>query len=264
MNVLALDIGNTNIGFGLFLNGQPDAMESHPGDNDAEIVDTLQTLWQKVPQVAMSKEGKRDAVIVACSVAPERAEHIKTLVRDTLCETIHFVGQDIPLPMHVWVDEPSQVGTDRVVAAAAAYAVAEHAVVVADFGTAVTIDLVDDQGVFQGGAILPGFDMASASLNEHTEQLPLVQVTRPEAPYGKSTEEAIKLGLYYAAIGALEKIVEHYAEEIGVWPQTIMTGSGARVIQADCRFVDNHVPHLVLMGVVLAYQKHIEEKAELE
>ena len=264
MNILALDIGNTNIGIGLFLNGQPDTMAAVAGEDEKALSEKLSALWKKVPVIAMSREGKRDAVIVACSVNPQRSDRISALVKDRLDESILFVGKDLSLPMPVWVDAPEQVGTDRIVAAAAAYAVAEHAVVVADFGTAVTIDIVDDNGVFQGGAILPGFDMASASLQEHTAQLPRVSVTRPDEPWGKNTQDAINCGLYYAAVGALEEIVRRYAEKVGVWPQTVLTGGGAALIREDCTFVDNYVPHLVLMGVVLAYQKHLAEKAELD
>ena len=148
------------------------------------------------------------------------------------------------------------------VAAAAAFDVVEDAVVVADFGTAVTIDLVDAHGIFQGGVICPGFEISAQTLKDHTAQLPKVTVHRPSGPYGKNTADAINCGLYYSIIGALEEIVRRYAEEVGHWPQTIITGSGAGIIKDDCPFVDNYVPHLVIKGVVLAYMKSIEEKSE--
>jgi type III pantothenate kinase len=139
----------------------------------------------------------------------------------------------------------------------------EGAVVVADFGTAVTIDLVDEHGVFQGGVICPGFEISAQALKDNTAQLPKVTVTRPKAPYGKNTADAINCGLYYSIIGALEEIVRRYAEEIGRWPQTIITGSGAETIKDDCTFIDNYVPHLVVKGIVLAYKKYIEYKIKL-
>jgi type III pantothenate kinase len=133
---------------------------------------------------------------------------------------------------------------------------------VADLGTAVTIDLVDEHGVFQGGVICPGFEISAQALKDHTALLPRVQIHRPSGPYGKNTGDAINAGLYYSIIGALEEIVRRYAEEIGRWPQTIITGSGADLIKDDCPFVDNYVPHLVVKGIVLAYMKYIEEKSE--
>lgn len=263
MNIIAIDIGNTNIGVGLFLDGKQDFIRSMPGSSLAELRECLTEAWQKVPVLETSKEGKRDGVIVVSSVKPEITEKLRADVKEDLDEKIRVIGQEIPLPMSVWVDEPKKVGTDRVVSAAAAYAVVEDAVVVADFGTAVTIDLVDENGVFQGGAICPGFDISAEALNDNTAQLPKVAVHRPSGPYGKNTADAINCGLYYSIIGAMEEIIRRYAEELGRWPQTIITGSGAETIKDDCPFVDNHVPHLVIKGIVLAYMKYIEEKSEV-
>jgi len=136
----------------------------------------------------------------------------------------------------------------------------EDAVVVADFGTAVTIDLVDERGVFLGGVICPGFEIGAQALKENTAQLPKVKVTRPKTPYGRTTAEAINCGLYYSAIGTLEAVISRYAEEIGKWPQTVLTGSAAKIIKDDCRFIDSYVPNLVVKGIALAYKKYIEEK----
>jgi type III pantothenate kinase len=147
-----------------------------------------------------------------------------------------------------------------VVSAAAAWAVTEDAVVVADFGTAVTIDLVDENGVFLGGVICPGFEISAKSLKENTAQLPKAKITKPKAPYGKNTAEAINCGLYYSAVGTLEEVIRRYAEKIGKWPRTVITGSAARAIKDDCNFIDSYVPSLVIKGIVLAHKKHLAEK----
>jgi len=162
--------------------------------------------------------------------------------------------------MSLWVDEPGKVGTDRVVSAAAAYAVTEDAVVVADFGTAITIDLVDENGVFRGGVICPGFEISAKTLQENTAQLPRTKISKPDAPYGKNTANAINCGIYYSAVGTLEEVIRRYAEEIGKWPQTVITGAAARAIKDDCNFIDSYVPSLVVKGIVLAYKKHLAEK----
>jgi len=155
-----------------------------------------------------------------------------------------LIGKNIPLPMKLAVDKPGEVGTDRVISAAAAYAVVEDAVVVADFGTAVTIDLVDEKGIFLGGVICPGLEIGARALKENTSQLPKVKIARPKTPYGKTTTEAINCGLYYSAIATLQEVIRRYAEKIGRWPQTILTGSAAKVIKDDCDFIDSYVPNL--------------------
>jgi len=262
MNIIAVDIGNTNIAIGLFIDDKEDFVESFPGGSRKKLADGLKSAWQKIPIAESSKEKKRDGVIVVSSVKPVWTKLIQEIAKDDLDEDIYIIGKDIPLPMVLWVDEPKKVGTDRVVSAAAAYAVVEDAVVVADFGTAVTIDLVDQNGVFLGGVICPGFEISAKALKDNTAQLPNIKVTKPKAPYGKNTVDAINCGLYYSIVGALQEVVRRYAEEVGKWPQTIITGAAAKVIADDCEFVDNYVPNLVVKGIVLAYKKYLAEKAE--
>ncbi|UCD50034.1 MAG: type III pantothenate kinase [Phycisphaerales bacterium] len=262
MNIVAIDIGNTNVAVGLFLDGKEQSIESLPGAGEAELRACLVAAWEKIPALDSSSEGKRDGVIVVSSVKPAWAELVRRIVEEDLDEKVHVIGDDVPLPMSAWVDAPDKVGSDRIIAAAAAYAVVEDAVVVADFGTAVTIDLVDANGVFQGGVICPGFEISAQALKDNTAQLPKITVHRPETAYGKNTADAINCGLYYSIIGGMEEIIRRYAEELGRWPQTIITGSAAATIKDDCPFVDNYVPHLVIKGIVLAYQKYLETKSE--
>jgi type III pantothenate kinase len=263
MNIIAIDIGNTNINIGLFLDGEEQFIKSFTGQAREELIDCLVSAWEKTPVAESSKEKKHNGVIVISSVKPIWTDLVTEIVKDNLGEKVRIIGKDVPLPITCWVDEPDKVGTDRVVAAAAAYAVVEDAVVVADLGTAVTIDLVDQNGVFLGGVIFPGFEISAKALNENTAQLPRITVTRPEVPFGKNTAEAINCGLYYSIIGALEEIIRRYAEKIGRWPQTVITGSGAKLIKDDCEFIDNYVPNLVVKGIVLAYQKYIEGESTL-
>jgi len=260
MNIIAVDIGNTNIAIGLYLRDEEQFIKSIPGRSRKELISCLKSAWQKVPIVKNSGEKKRDGVIVVSSVKPAWTKLIEQIVKDNLGERIFIIGKDIPLPMTLWVDEPDKVGTDRVVSAAAAYAVVEDAVAVADFGTAVTIDLVDEKGIFLGGVIFPGFEISVKALNENTAQLPKTKVTRPKAPYGKTTTEAINCGLYYSAVATLQEVIRHYAEKIGKWPHTVLTGSAAETIKDDCEFIDSYVPNLVVKGIVLAYRKYIKEK----
>jgi len=261
MNVIAIDIGNTNIGIGLFLDDKEQFFKSIPGKSETKLAETLKSAWRKIPVLESSKEKKRNGVVVVSSVKPAWTKLIRQIVKDDLGEKVYVIGKEIPLPMTLWVDEPDKIGTDRVISAAAAYDVVGDAVVVADFGTAVTIDLVDQNGVFLGGVICPGFEISANALKENTAQLPNIKVTKPKAPYGTNTADAINCGLYYSIIGTLQEVIRRYAEKIDKWPQTIITGSGAKTIHTDCDFIDNYVPNLVVKGVFLAYKKYFEEKS---
>jgi len=260
MNLIAVDIGNTNITVGLFLKDEEKSIESFPGQAEAELTNCFKTAWEQIPILKSSKEKKRDGVIVVSSVKPAWTELVKTIVKKTLGEMIYLIGKDIPFPIDLSIQQTNTVGTDRVLSAAAAYEVVEKAVVVADFGTAVTIDMVDDRGVFVGGVIFPGFEISAKALNENTAQLPKVKVTKPALPFGRDTAEAINCGLYYSAVGALQEVIRRYAEKIGSWPQTVITGSAAKIIKDDCEFIDSYVPNLVVKGIALAYQKYTEQK----
>ena len=262
MNIIAVDIGNTNITVALYLKDEEQFIKSVSGRSRAKLTEIFTSAWDQIPVSKSSKEGKRDGVIVVCSVKPDWTQLIRQIVKDNLDEKLYVIGENIPLPMTLWVDEPEKVGTDRVVSAAAAYAVVKDAVAVADIGTAVTIDLVDDNGVFVGGAICPGLEIGALALKEHTAQLPKVKITRPKSPYGKNTTEAINCGLYYSAVATVQEIIRRYAESLGKWPHTVLTGSAAEIIKDDCEFIDSYVPDLVVKGVVLAYKKYIEEKME--
>lgn len=264
MNIIAMDIGNTNITTGVFIDDSEKFIEKTPVADTDKLADILVEAWEQIPFVEMATEKKRNGVIVVSSVNNETAKTVEDICKDKLDEKIKLIGRDIPLPIEMGVENSSEVGTDRIVAAAAAFAVIEDAVVIADFGTAVTIDLVDEQGTFLGGIIAPGFSVSADALNVRTDKLPKldVQVTPPKNFAGGSTLEAINNGLYFAAVGLLKTTVEKYAEDLGKWPQVIVTGGAANVIKQDCDFVDSWVSNLPVRGVVLAYKKFVEEKIE--
>jgi len=302
VNLVAIDIGNTNITAGLFIDSTEAMIEKIAGDNSEELAKILKTFWQKIPFVhphtycsgqtpkkepiqqmpgekdsairqhstigegvkaGKDKDKKHDGIIVVASVKSDWTEKIREIVKKELNEKILEIGigKDVPLPMELDVDEPQKVGVDRVLCAFAGFMVVGDAVVVADFGTAVTIDLVDENGVFLGGTILPGFDMSADALHRHTAVLPKVdKIKTPKKPFGRNTIEAINNGLYYSAIGALETITRFYSEQLGRWPQTVVTGGNMEIIRSGCDFVDSFVTDLGVKGIVLAYKKFIGEK----
>ena len=166
MNLIAVDIGNTNIDIGLFLKGKEQFVKSVPAQSESEFTEVLKSSWENIPFAESSKEKKRDGVVVVSSVKPESTKLVEKIAKEELGEKIYLIGKNIPLPMDLSIAEPEKIGIDRVVSAAAAYAVVEDAVVIADFGSAVTIDLVDQKGVFVGGIICPGFEMSAAAFDQ--------------------------------------------------------------------------------------------------
>ena len=266
MNLIAIDIGNRNIKIALYIKDSEKLLKTADetaGDIEAQLADILTECWDQVPLVESAKEPVKDCVIVASSVKPEWTEHVRQIVKEELGTKLMVIGTDVPLPIETAVDEALAVGTDRLTAAAAAYAVVEDAVVVADFGTAVTVDLVDEDGVFVGGTISPGFELALEAMHTGTSKLPVVEMQKPQQVYGANTEEAMRAGVYWSAVGLLETICRKYAEQIGKWPQVILTGGAAKMIKDDCEFVDTWVSNLALRGIIIAYKKYLYEQADI-
>jgi type III pantothenate kinase len=161
------------------------------------------------------------------------------------------------LPLSINVTHPERVGMDRLVAALAAnkLRVPSRPAIIVDAGTAITVDLVDASGVFQGGAILPGFRLIARALASGTDQLPEADsLFASQAPpaVGKSTVEAIRSGLFWGGVGAINELVRRTERQLTVSPQLFVAGGDAGLLaehlSADAAFE----PDLVLHGILLA------------
>ena len=204
--------------------------------------------------------AERPPAVVVSSVVPESLTLVEALVDDRLGREALVVGKQLPYPIDVTGSVRQTAGTDRVCAAAAAFHQLQAACAVVDFGTAVTVDLVDPDGVLVGGAILPGLALQLRVLHEYTAQLPEVQSGLPETPYGQDTVEAIQTGVCRGLAGAVRELVEGYATALNQWPQVVATGGDLVFMAPLCPFLDSLVPDLTLRGVGLALARRLEEQ----
>src|SRR5262249_41731505 len=204
--------------------------------------------WEWLPD----EEGP---CLVTGRVFPDATQRVESLARADLHIEPLVVGRDVQLPLSLALTDPKTVGVDRVCAAAAAYDRFGRACAVASFGTATTIDCVNDEGIFLGGAILPGLSIQARALHEGTAQLPLVSrhARAPADTFGGTTQQAINNGIVFGAIGALREIVERYATELKRWPKLVVTGGHASLIADTCDFVDAVEPNLCIRGIAVAY-----------
>ncbi len=247
MKMLAVDVGNSRVAFGVFEDGKLIQGERHQlGDNE-ELIEAAQVWGQ------MSVGPESPAVLA--SVNPPVAKLVRQILSQDVGMEVLRVGQEVPLPMKVDLPEPEKVGVDRILNAAAAHERVVDALVVVDAGTAITVDCVSAEGVFLGGAILPGLQLSAKVLHEQTSLLPEVKVVNPDWVWGKDTNEAIVAGIYYGALGAIRELVERYAAELRAWPVTIVTGGDGELIRAQCGFIQSYVPDLTLMGIELSLRR---------
>jgi type III pantothenate kinase len=164
--------------------------------------------------------------------------------------------RDVPLPIRV--DAPERVGIDRLIAALAANRLRQpdRAAIIIDVGTAITVDLLEADCAFAGGAILPGIATSARALEERTDALPRVPLEildKPPAALGKSTVHAIESGIYWGAIGAIRELISQLASPLPKPPNIFITG-GASAHVAELlskQYSVRHMPNLVLSGVAL-------------
>ena len=244
--LLVIDIGNTSIALGIWDHGEIRAAATVACSEFDSIREVIADHWK---ELGASKR------IVACSVVPARLERLKTVAADVTGEKVLVVGDELPAPIDAKIEKPESVGMDRLCCAAAAYATEGRACAVADLGTAITVDCVDDEGHFIGGAIFPGLGLQAGVLAERTALLPQVVVERPPGPLGQDTEQAICSGIFHGSIGAISRFVESYSEILGHWPALFLTGNDAPLIAESLEIADRLVPNLCLRGVALAYLK---------
>jgi type III pantothenate kinase len=244
LDLIAVNCGNSRIQVGRFAAGVLQGSERFPNQASAEVVQRILEWWEAL--------GGGPPVLIA-SVNDPVARPLAALLEDQLSTGVYHVGDDVPVPVGRQLDPETITGVDRLLNAAAAYDRVKQACIVVDAGSAVTVDFVDGEGTFHGGAILPGARMQLAALHEGTAALPEIPFVAPdEEPIGRSTGQAMLNGVFYGIRGAVQRLVERYADHYGAYPMVIATGGDAEALFSDEDLVDRVVPELTLLGIAVA------------
>jgi type III pantothenate kinase len=178
-----------------------------------------------------------------------------------VCETYFhlqplFVEPGIKTGMPVLVDNPSELGADRLVNAIAAFERYGGPCIVVDFGTATTFDVISGHGEYLGGAIAPGLGISADALFSHAARLSRVDIKRPAKVIGTNTVTHLQTGLYYGYIGLVDGILERIIAELGQQPRVIATGGLARQISEDSRFIAEIDDMLTLDGLLILFERN--------
>lgn len=265
--MLAVAVGNSRVRWGVFSEGAGDVevgggelIEAHSVSNDE-----LASLESALREAAGSA-GKNVEIAVIGSVNEPVAIEVEKIIRKALSCEVGKINRDIGIPLEHVLDEPVTLGVDRAVCALAAWERAQQACVVIDAGTAITVDLIDGKGVFQGGAIIPGGGLMLAALHGGTSQLP-AEIWPPKDAeggqgIGRNTPDAMMLGVIGAARGAVRYLVEGFSELYGGYPMVIATGGDAPLFFDDDGLVEHVIPDLQLMGIRLCLAKARSETSE--
>jgi len=254
--LLTIDVGNTNITFGLY-----------QGENLGPRW-RIRTIHDKMPDEygilldqLFRHQGYRpeDVTGVAiASVVPPLTPTFVQVCREYLGQDPLVVDAGVRTGVRIRYENPKEVGADRVVDAAAVRALYGVPACVVDFGTATTFDAVSAEGDYLGGAIAPGIGIAAQALFERTAKLPRVELRRPPSVIGRNTAQSIQSGLLFGYVGLVEGMVARFKAELGPETHVVATGGLAEVIARETDVIDVVDPWLTLHGLRIIYELNRE------
>ena len=250
--LLCIDIGNTNITFGLYEGDQlgphwriRTIHEKMPDEYGIAIIHFFQHRGYRADQVTG---------IAMASVVPPLTPVFVQVCNDYLGRQPLVVDAGVRTGVPIRVDNSREVGADRVVDAVAVRALYGVPACVVDFGTATTFDAVSAMGEYLGGAIAPGIGIAAQALFERTAKLPRVELRRPPSVIGTNTTHSIQSGLLYGYVGLVEGMVARFKAELGDATRVVGTGGLAEIIARETTVIDVVDPWLTLHGLRLVYE----------
>ena len=252
--LLVIDIGNTNTAIGLF-------------DDDKLVVHwrlTSQRHRTADEYGIMIKEffllnnidisGITD-VIISC-VVPPLLPILKEMSNNYFKVNPLIVGSDTKTGLSILYDNPKDVGADRIANAVAGYVKFGGPLIIVDFGTAITFDVVSKKGEYLGGLIFPGVSISMEALFNKAAKLPRVELISPTALIGKSTSESIQAGAVYGYTGLVDNVVKEIQKETGKETKIISTGGQAYLIAKHSSLIEENCPLLTLDGLKIIYDKN--------
>lgn len=257
--LLAVDVGNSHTTVGVF-EGETLRCELRLATHRDWTRDELAVGLRQALGLAGLGFETLDQAIVACVVPPVLAPLTEALLRYVGVEPL-VVGPGIRTGMPIRYDQPQDVGADRIVTAVAAHqrhrgGDGEHGLIVVDFGTATTFDVVSPKPEYLGGVIAPGIGIASDALFERAAKLPRVDISRPDRVVGRNTVGAIQSGLVYGYIGLVEGLIQRIREEVA-WPcRVVATGGFATLVARESSAIDVVDDALVLEGLRLIHARN--------
>jgi type III pantothenate kinase len=255
--LLVVDVGNTQTHFGVFREGQDEIAEHWRFATVRESTgDELAAALSNLLGLRGLSFADVDSSIVSSTV-PQLSEQWTQVADRYLGHSMLVVSPAIKTGMPIRIDNPHEVGADRLVNAVSAYDRVQDTCIVVDFGTAITYDAVSAAGEYLGGIISPGAEISIEALSERAAKLPKVELAEPRSLIGKSTVDAIRSGIAYGFAGQVEGIVRRMRGELGEDAKAIATGGLARVVVPFIQETIDEVDELLtLIGLRLIWRRN--------
>jgi type III pantothenate kinase len=252
--LLAVDVGNTQMTFGLFRKEQLLA-DWRLATRRAITADELGVLLLGLVERGGHDPRAVEGVIVS-SVVPDLQACLAGVGQRFFGSAPMFVGPGIRTGLPILYENPHEVGADRIVNAVAAKESHGAPVIVLDFGTATTFDVVGPGGEYLGGVIAPGIGISAEALFERAARLHRVEVARPERVIGRNTEQSVRAGLFHGYVALVEGLVRRIREELGAAAPVVATGGLAAIFEPELVGLASVEPDLTLRGLQLLWERN--------
>ena len=249
--LLAIDIGNTDTTLGVFEDVKLRATW-HMATNIHRMADEYAALLLNLLR-HQNLDTPDITAVAMCSVVPPLITTYEDLFQRYFHLSPLVVGAGVKTGVSIRIDNPREVGADRIVNAAAAHHLYGGPIIVTDLGTATTFDIVSREGCYQGGVIAPGINTAAETLFTQAAMLPRVELTHPKHAIGTSTATAMQSGIIFGYVALIEGMIARIQQELGEKARVVATGGWSSLIAKETAVFDVVNPNLTLIGLRLIY-----------
>ena len=253
--IIALDVGNTNIVFGI-VKGDDVLFSARFATDQRKTEDEYAVFFKEILDLHQIDHQKIKGGIIS-SVVPPLTRILARAVTLVSGVTPMIVGPGVKTGLNILIDQPRQLGSDMVVDAVAALSLYQPPLIILDLGTASTMSVIDQKGNYIGSVIIPGIRISLDALASRTAQLPRVSLEAPEHVIGRNTVTAMQSGLIYGQASLIDGMIDRIEHELDMQTQIVATGGLSKIIIPHCTHDIHYDQDLLIRGLLLIYRRNM-------